>query len=277
MKSDFVQRVDTCYESVKQLSRKPCHKLRAGIILGSGLQDYGDRFDGLEIEYSSITSFPQSTVKGHRGSLKLGDQVAVFMGRFHFYEGYSFDDVILPVFLMNKLGVEYLIVTNAAGAVNSTYQPADLILIKDQINLMGANPLIGPHMEDLGPRFPDMTDAYSADLRSRIMARVKAKSGQKLKEGIYAAMPGPSYETPAEINMLRTIGADMVGMSTVPEVISAVFLGLRVVGISCITNMAAGVLDQPLNHQEVLEIGQRAKGDMGDLLDSIIQLLLEIH
>lgn len=273
MRGDFLQRLDAGYDSVAQIVKD---RIQVGVILGSGLQDFGNRIDGVEIPYSSIKGFPLATVEGHQGTLKIGERVALFLGRFHYYEGYSFDEVALPVFLMKKLGAKFLVVTNAAGAVNTAFRPGELILIRDHINLMGANPLRGSNPEHLGPRFPDMSGAYPTDVREKIRAQVYSSSATMLKEGVYAALPGPAYETPAEVAMLRKLGADMVGMSTVPEVIAAVYLGLRVFGISCITNMAAGVYDKscdkPLAHHKIIEVGKRVSKDIEHLLDTVLQL-----
>ena len=242
---------------------------RVGIILGSGLGDFARRIGGLAIPYSSIKGYPVPTVQGHRGLLKLGSDVAVMAGRFHYYEGLEMDDVVLPIFVLARMGVERVVVTNAAGGINDSYTPGDLVLIKDHLNLMGRNPLTGPNLHGLGPRFPDMIRAYSGEMREC----ARGCPGQELKEGIYAALPGPSYETPAEIEMLARLGADMVGMSTVPEVIAANFIGLEVLGISCITNMAAGILDQPLNHSEVMETGLKASERFSHLLLHVLDRL----
>jgi purine-nucleoside phosphorylase len=238
-----------------------------GIVLGSGLGDFVDRVAGPTLPYASIDGFPETTVSGHRGLLKAGEEAIIMAGRFHMYEGREADDVVLPVCLLQRLGVDTLIVTNAAGAVNPAYAPGDLVLIRDHLNLMGRNPLVGPTAEGLGPRFPDMSSAYSPRLR----ALARDAWPEPLAEGVYAGLLGPSYETPAEIRMLRGLGADMVGMSTVPEVIVAASLGLEVLGISCITNMAAGMLDQPLSHEEVVETGGRVAGDFARLLVDVLR------
>ncbi|MEH7124378.1 purine-nucleoside phosphorylase [Bacillus sp. JJ1532] len=234
-----------------------------GLILGSGLGVLGDEVeDALKIPYNEIPNFPVSTVEGHAGNLVFGllngVPVAVMQGRFHYYEGYSFDKVTFPVRVMKELGIKQLIVTNAAGGVNETYSPGDLMLISDHINNMGNNPLIGPNDSQMGVRFPDMSEAYSKELR--MLARKMAeKLNLSIQEGVYVGNTGPTYETPAEVRMLRTMGGDAVGMSTVPEVIVARHAGLKVLGISCISNMAAGILDQPLNHEEVIETTEKVK------------------
>ncbi len=244
-----------------------------GVILGSGLSGIAERVPGSEVPYSQIEGFPNPTVSGHRGVLKLGEHTALLAGRFHLYEGHPLDNIVLPVFLLWGLGVRTLIVTNAAGGIARHFRPGDLVLIADHLNLLGANPLSGPNDDDLGERFPDMSHAYSPELR----ATARRAAGRDLAEGVYAALPGPSYETPAEVRMLERLGADMVGMSTVPEVIAARYLGLSVLGISCITNMAAGVIDQPLSHAEVIETGKRAEHEMSDLILRILELLSGGH
>ncbi|RKX77484.1 MAG: purine-nucleoside phosphorylase [Spirochaetes bacterium] len=265
MNKDFKERVKGAVDSVRSISGD---SPEVGLILGSGLSGLAEKFVGVEISYKRIEDFPRPTVEGHRGVLKLSSKTAVMAGRFHFYEGYTMKEVVLPVFLLNGLGVKKLIVTNAAGGINQSYSPGDLVLIKDHINLLGDNPLVGSHLE-MGPRFPDMTFAYSKELRN---IAVKA-ADYDLPEGVYAAMRGPSYETPAEIRMLRFLGADMVGMSTVPEVIAARYLNMDVLGISCITNMAAGILDKPLDHSEVIETGKRAESRLTELVLKVCSIL----
>jgi len=225
------------------------------------------------IGYGELPGFPLSTVEGHASRLVLGQlsgrDVAIMQGRFHFYEGYTMERIAMGVRLMARLGAKMLIVTNAAGAINDDLSPGDLMLIGDHINLMGSNPLIGPNPEHLGPRFPDMSDAYCKDLRAQ--ARRVAEDEQiELKEGVYAAFTGPSYETPAEIRLLKSVGADAVGMSTIPEVIAAVHVGLKVLGISCISNLAAGLSDRPLSHDEVKETADKAKGKFTRLLMALV-------
>ncbi|MBN6188479.1 purine-nucleoside phosphorylase [Aneurinibacillus sp. BA2021] len=234
-----------------------------GLILGSGLGVLADEIkDPVVIPYGDIPHFPVSTVEGHRGQLVIGTlegkNVVAMQGRFHYYEGHGLDAVTFPVRVMKAIGVEKIIVTNAAGGINEKYTPGDLMLITDHINLTGTNPLIGANNEELGPRFPDMSTAYCPDLRTA--AREAAREhGIMVQEGVYVGMLGPSYETPAEIRMLRILGGDAVGMSTVPEVIVARHAGIRVLGISCISNMAAGILPQPLSHSEVMETAEKVK------------------
>ena len=273
MKAGFEQRIEEAYSSVLKAVRRDAPRFplshAVGIVLGSGLGDFASKIEGVELPYSAVKGFPATTVAGHRGLFKLGERILLMAGRFHSYEGWDPDDVVLPVFLLKRLGASRLIVTNAAGAVNRRFSPGDLVIIKDHLNLMGKNPLTGPNPDNLGPRFPDMSDTYNPGLR----AMVHEVSPFPVKEGVYAALNGPTYETPAEIRMLETLGADMVGMSTVPEVIAARFLGMEVLGISCITNMAAGILDQPLNHDEVIETGRRAASDFTGLLLAVLERL----
>ncbi|WP_026694756.1 purine-nucleoside phosphorylase [Peribacillus kribbensis] len=248
-----------------------------GLILGSGLGVLADEIENaVTIPYSEIPNFPVSTVEGHKGQLVAGDlsgkKVIAMQGRFHFYEGYSMDEVTFPVRVMKLLGAEKIIVTNAAGGVNESFEPGDLMLISDHINFIGTNPLIGPNNSDFGVRFPDLSEAYSKEYRN--IARKAADSlGISLKEGVYMGLSGPTYETPAEIRMLRVLGGDAVGMSTVPEVIVARHSGLSVLGISCITNMAAGILDQPLSHDEVIETTEKVKTNFLNLIKKIVSEL----
>ncbi|MDD3151129.1 MAG: purine-nucleoside phosphorylase [Candidatus Gastranaerophilales bacterium] len=219
-----------------------------GLILGSGLGDIANEIKGTIVPYSKIPEFETSTVEGHAGQLVLGEfcnkKVIAMQGRYHFYEGHSLQTVTYPVKIMKKLGVKTLIVTNAAGGVNKDFYPGDLMIITDHINLLGSNPLIGENDKSLGERFPDMSNAYDKNLIS-LAEKIAKKLKIKTQKGVYAGLTGPSYETPAEIRMLRILGADAVGMSTVPEVIVANHMKMNVLGISCITNMAAGILDQP--------------------------------
>lgn len=248
---------------------------RIGLILGSGLGAVGDAVEDADYcPYGKIPGFPISTVEGHAGRLVLGHlagkDVIAMQGRFHYYEGYKMSEVTFPVRVMKQLGVEVLVVTNAAGAVNKDYAPGDLVLITDHINLQGSNALIGPNLDSFGPRFPDMSTAYDSEL-GRVAKETAQSLGFALREGVYAAMSGPSYETPAEIRMVRTMGGDAVGMSTVPEVIVANHCGIRVLGISCMTNMAAGVLDQPLNHEEVIETSNKVRENFIKLMLGIVK------
>jgi purine-nucleoside phosphorylase len=260
--ADFTERLDAAWESLRgYTSRRPT----VAVILGSGLAAFAETVGGDRVPFSAIRGLPTPTVAGHSGLLTVGDKAAVLAGRIHYYEGHSMDDVVLPVFLLFRLGVRTLVVTNAAGGVNKSFSPGELVLIKDHVNLQGVNPLRGPN-PDLGPRFPDMSAVYTPELRD--LAR--SVSHASLKEGVYAAFVGPSYETPAEIRMLAAIGVDLVGMSTVPEVIAAGYLGMKVLGISCVTNMAAGILDQPLDHEEVIRAGSEAAPRFADLLSRTI-------
>ena len=247
------------------------------VVLGSGLGDYVEALtDARMIPYSEIPGFPMSTVAGHAGELWAGmlhgKRVLMMRGRFHSYEGHPLNDVVLPIRAMARMGVQDVILTNAAGAVNVDFAPGDLMLITDFINFSGKNPLTGPNVDELGPRFPDMSRAYDKRLRA-IAAEAALERGITLREGVYAWFNGPTYETPAEIRMARVLGADAVGMSTVPETIAAVHAGMRVLGVSCLTNMAAGILDAPLSHQEVVETGERVRGTFRELLDGVIEKL----
>ena len=287
MNNNFKERLERAYSSVearlnKWISAGEIERPVIGMILGSGLGNYVSEFgnskDGSsdspkakEIPFTDIEEFPVTTVEGHRGIYKFSGNAVVQAGRFHYYEGRSMDDIILPIFLQWKMGVRILIITNASGGINLNYKPGEFVLIRDHINLLGANPLVGLNIEEFGPRFPDMSEAYSKKLR----ALVSKITNGKIKEGVYAAMLGPSYETPAEIVMLRNIGADLVGMSTVPEVIVANYLGIKVLGISCVTNMAAGILETPLSHEEVIEVTKRVEFEFSNLIGRIVNALKE--
>jgi purine-nucleoside phosphorylase len=250
---------------------------KIAVVLGSGLGAFADELtEAVRIPYGKIPGYPQSTAIGHAGRLVIGKagrvSVAAMQGRVHFYEGYSAREVVFPMRVLGRMGIRSTIITNAAGGISLNYKQGGLVVIRDHINLQGANPLIGPNDERFGPRFPDMTTAYWREYRE--MALEEAKSlGMEVPEGVYAALSGPSYETPAEIRYLRTIGADLVGMSTVPEVIVARHMGIRVLGISCVTNMAAGILDQPINQLEVLETTDRVKGQFIALLRAVLPRL----
>lgn len=268
---DEMKRIDEAAAKVLAV----CGKADIGVILGSGLGDYAEALeDAVKLPYSEIPGFPRSTVAGHAGmwccGTLYGKRVVMMQGRFHYYEGYGMKDVTLPVRVMQKIGVKTLIVTNAAGGVNLGYHPGELMVIGDIFSMTAQNPLIGPNLDAFGPRFPDMSCAFDKELRA-LAHECANEQGFALREGVYAQMTGATYETPAEIRMLRTLGADAVGMSTVPEVIVARHGGMRVLGISCITNMAAGILDQPLNHAEVTETANRVKGQFRNLLDRIIE------
>jgi purine-nucleoside phosphorylase len=245
-----------------------------GLVLGSGLGAFADDFENAtRIEYKKIPYFPVSTAIGHAGKLVIGKvggvPVAGMQGRVHFYEGYSMKDVIFPMRVFGRMGIRAVILTNAAGGINTSYQQGCLVVIRDHINLQGTNPLIGPNDERFGLRFHDMTTAYHKPWGEAALAEGK-RIGVPIYEGVYGALTGPSYETPAEIRYMRAIGCDLAGMSTVPEVIAARHMGIKVLGISCVTNMAAGVLDQPINHEEVLETGDRVKGLFVALLRAMI-------
>ena len=227
-------------------------------------------------EYAEIPGFARPTVEGHAGRLVVGQvegvSVAAMQGRFHFYEGYTLEEVTFPVRALGLLGVKSLILTNAAGGLNNSFEQGSLVVISDHLNLLGANPLLGKNDERFGPRFPDMSEVYDREYQDTAVSEAHAM-GVELRRGIYAALPGPSYETPAEIRMLRLLGADAVGMSTVPEAIVARHMGLRVLGVSCITNMAAGVLDKPISHEEVIETGERVRETFAELLRRVIPKL----
>jgi purine-nucleoside phosphorylase len=250
------------------------HRPLLALVLGSGLGGLADELvESTSIPYADIPSFPCSTAIGHAGRMVFGkaDDVplAVMQGRVHLYEGYSPQQVVFPVRVLARMGIRSLILTNAAGGIDVSYSEGTLVLIRDHINLQGQNPLAGANDDRFGPRFPDMTEAYSKRYR-QITLEAARKLGQVVPEGIYAGLLGPSYETPAEIRYLRTLGADLVGMSTVAEVIAARHLGLKVLAISCVTNMAAGILDQEINHLEVLETGKRVRGNFAALLRAVV-------
>ena len=247
---------------------------KIALVLGSGLGGFADELtDATRIPYQKIPDFPRSTAIGHAGLLVIGKAegiaVAAMQGRVHLYEGYSAREVGFAMRVFGRMGMRSAILTNAAGGINSEFKQGALVVIRDHINLQGANPLTGLNDERFGLRFPDMTQAYWRSYREIALAEAK-RLGIEAHEGVYAALPGPSYETPAEIRYLRTIGADLGGMSTVPEVIVARHMGIRVLGISCVTNMAAGILDRPLDHSEVLETGERVKGQFIALLRAVI-------
>jgi purine-nucleoside phosphorylase len=247
---------------------------RIGIVLGSGLGAFADQLtDETRIPYENIPFFPRSTAVGHAGQMvigKVGDvPVAVMQGRVHLYEGYSAQEVAFPVRVLGLMGIHALVLTNAAGGINLDFKQGTLVVIRDHLNLQGQNPLVGENDERFGPRFPDLTQAYFKPYREVALAAA-SKLGTPIQEGIYAALLGPSYETPAEIRYLRTLGADLVGMSTIAEVIAARHMGLKVLAISCVTNMAAGIVDQPIQHEEVLKTGERVKGEFLALLRAVL-------
>ena len=248
---------------------------KIGLILGSGLGDYAEQIENKQfVNYGDLPGFPRSRVEGHKGRFVIGDlfgkRVICMQGRFHYYEGYPQSQIALAVRVMKRLGVEKLLLTNAAGGVNLSFSPGDLMLISDHINFSGSHPLIGENDADFGPRFPDQTNVYDRDLREKV--RVAAKTaGVPLQEGVYMMYSGPTFESPAEIVFSRIIGASAVGMSTVPEAITAVHCGIKTVGISLITNMAAGIFNQPLSHEEVQETAALASEKFSKLVDQIIK------
>jgi purine-nucleoside phosphorylase len=252
-------------------------EVSVAIVLGSGLGAFADDLThAVAIPYEEIPGFARSTVEGHAGKLVIGKAgdvtVAAMQGRFHFYEGYSLEDVTFPIRVLKLLGVRTLVLTNAAGALNVEFAPGSLMVISDHINLLGANPLTGPNDDRFGPRFPDLTLVYAAELQNMVIEEARAM-GMEMRRGIYAALSGPSYETPAEIHMVRTLGADAVGMSTVPEAIVARHMDMRVIGISCITNLAAGVSNRPIDHNQVMAIGDGVRGEFTELLRRVVKRL----
>ncbi|MGO1368793.1 MAG: purine-nucleoside phosphorylase [Senegalia sp. (in: firmicutes)] len=262
-------------EASNFIKEKINNEPKTGLILGSGLGILADEIvNPINIEYKDIPHFPTSTVEGHSGKLVIGKledkYVIALQGRFHYYEGYSMKDVTFPVRVMKEIGIENIIVTNAAGGSNTNFKPGDLMIINDHINFSFDNPLMGKNFEKLGPRFPDMSHAYDQGL-IKLTENVANNLNMNLKKGVYMFFTGPTYETPTEVKMAQILGADAVGMSTVPEVITAVHGGLKVLGISCITNMAAGILDQPLNHKEVIETTQNIKDEFIKLVKNIIK------
>ena len=250
---------------------------KVGVVLGSGLGSVVNAVKvATRIPYGEIPGAKAAAVIGHSGEMVFGHvgklPVVILSGRMHFYEGYEMTEVMLLARTIGRLGIKKLVVTNAAGGINTSYKPGDLMIISDHINLMGVNPLRGPNIDDLGLRFPDMSEAYPEELR-KIAREVGQKIGVKLQEGVYLALSGPTYETPAEIRAFRTLGADAVGMSTVPEVIAMSHMNIPVLGISCITNMAAGVLKQKLHHQEVMDTAKRVEKDFTSLVVGILERL----
>lgn len=247
-----------------------------GIILGSGLGELADEYCNIAISYADIPGFEASTISGHKGRLVFaeinGKKVVMMQGRFHFYEGHPIQKVVLPVKVMKKLGVKTLIITNAAGGVNPSFNPSDLMIITDHINFMGINPLIGANDDSIGKRFPDMSEVYTPEL-VELVRKVGDAIGIDLQEGVYMALTGPSYETPAEVRMAKTLGADAVGMSTVPEAIVASWAGMNVIGISCICNSAAGVSTVGLTHEDVIKAANIAKNKFKHLVTEVIKKL----
>jgi purine-nucleoside phosphorylase len=250
---------------------------RVAIVLGSGLGAFADELgQSSSIPYAEIPGYAQATVEGHAGRLvvgKAGDvPVAAMQGRFHFYEGYSLEEVTFPIRVLKLMGVETLILTNAAGSLNTEFVPGSLMIISDHINLLGVNPLIGPNDERFGPRFPDLSATYDPELQNLVVQEANT-IGLDMRRGVYAALSGPSYETPAEIHMVRTMGADAVGMSTVPEAIVARHMNMRLIGISCITNLAAGVSDRPVDHSQVIATGEKVREQFTELLRRVVAKL----
>ena len=268
---NILERIDSAAEYIKsKVEARP----EIGLVLGSGLGDFAQTLDEkISIPFGEIPGFPTTTVEGHAGFLVIGKHeghlVAALSGRVHFYEGLPQHEITIPVRVLRRLGVGTLILTNAAGGVNSDFKPGTLMMISDHINFSGGNPLIGANLGEFGPRFPDMSNVYTKELRAKII-KCAAENGHALEEGVYMMCSGPNYETAAEIRMFRKIGADAVGMSTVPEAIVASHAGMKVVGISCITNMATGVYDQPLNHEEVVETANRVKAEFTGIVSMVI-------
>jgi purine-nucleoside phosphorylase len=270
MPDDFTNAESAALFLLDQTPLRP----KIGLVLGSGLGAFADELSGAtRVPYANIPFFPRSTAVGHAGQMVIGNAdgipVAAMQGRVHLYEGYSAREVAFPTRVFGRMGIRAVILTNAAGGINLEYKQGALVVLTDHINLQGQNPLVGANDDRFGPRFPDMTQAYCKPYRE-IALEAARKKGKRLYQGVYAALTGPSYETPAEIRYLRAIGADLVGMSTVPEVITARHMGLKVLAISCVTNMAAGILDQVLNHQEVLETTERVKEDFIALVRAVL-------
>jgi purine-nucleoside phosphorylase len=270
MTDDFTKATAASHFLLSQTSVRP----KIGLVLGSGLGGFADELtEATRVPYSNIPFFPRSTAVGHAGQMVIGNAagvpVAVMQGRVHLYEGYSAHEVAFPMRVFDCMNIRAVILTNAAGGINLEYKQGALVVLTDHINLQGHNPLVGPNDERFGPRFPDMTQAYWKPYREIALAAAK-RAGKTLYQGVYAGLLGPNYETPAEIRYLRTIGADLVGMSTVLEVIAARHMGIKVLTISCVTNMAAGILDQVINHEEVLETGERVKGEFVALLRVVL-------
>lgn len=268
----MIERVKKC---VNYLKDRRIVSPDLGLILGSGLGDFAEKLeDKIYVSYKDIPGFPVSTAIGHEGKFVFGKlygkKILAMKGRVHFYEGYPIEDVVLPVRTMIYLGIKYLILTNSSGAINTSLKPGDLVLIKDHINFMGVNPLVGKNFDDLGPRFPDMSFVYDKSLRE-LAKKVSGDVGVDLREGVYVAMRGPSYETPSEIKMLRVLGADVVGMSTVPEAIVAAHAGVKILGISCAANMAAGILDKKLSGEEVINVANSISEKFKRIISGIIE------
>ena len=264
----------TCLKSIRE---KTDFQPEIGLVLGSGLGAFADRIDVRDtVDYSEIEGFPVSTVAGHKGRFVFGyvgeKPVVIMQGRVHYYEGYAMSDVVLPTRLMGMLGIKKLILTNAAGGINTSFSAGDIMMITDHITTAVPSPLIGPNLEELGPRFPDMSEVYNKELQDIIRAAA-AKCDIPLKEGVYVQLTGPNYETPAEIRMCRTWGGDAVGMSTACEAMAANHMGIKVCGISCITNMAAGILPQKLDHKEVQETADKVADTIRRLIRAVIDTM----
>jgi len=275
--ADTSTQYDRAQRAADQIRASTKARPSIAIVLGSGLGAFADELtEATSLAYKEIAGFAQATVEGHAGRLVIGKAgevpIAAMQGRFHFYEGYSLEDVTFPIRVLKSLGVRTLILTNAAGSLNTELTPSSLMVISDHINLMGVNPLIGRNDERFGPRFPDLTSTYDPDLQNIVIEEAKGLNID-LRRGVYAALTGPSYETPAEIHMVRTLGADAVGMSTVPEAIVARHMDMQVIGISCITNLAAGVSNRPVDHSQVIATGERVREQFTELLRRVIAKL----
>ncbi|MBX2860959.1 MAG: purine-nucleoside phosphorylase [Vampirovibrio sp.] len=283
--NEQIQSIQQAADALRQIYP---HPIKAAVVLGSGLGSFVDSLSQQCVKtptfvpFEEVPNFPRQEgagVAGHQGKwvfseINNGLHLACLQGRLHYYQGYSMDQVVFPTRVLKALGCETLVVTNAAGGLGDGFQAGDLMLITDHLNLMGTNPLMGANLDELGPRFPDMSNAYDRDLQKVARSVYNEMDLQtRLMEGVYAGLTGPCYETPAEIRMMKTLGADAVGMSTVPEVIAANHMGMKVLGISCISNLAAGLSSQTLNHQEVLDTGKRVEADFSQLLSGILQKL----
>jgi len=262
-------------QTAEQVRSKIGAKPRIAIVLGSGLGNLSDYMSNrIELPFEDIPNFPRTTVPGHEGKLIFGElggaEIVAMKGRFHYYEGWNMEEIVFPLRMFKLLGVENLILTNAAGGINTQFRPGDLMLIKDHIGFLAENPLRGANIDEFGPRFPDMSQVYDREI-IEIAAECAMKLHCEIRRGVYAYAKGPSFETPAEIRAFRLLGADAVGMSTVPEAIAARHMGMRILGISCITNMAAGVLDQALNHEEVIKTGKSVEEKFSTLVNEIVK------
>ena len=273
----MIEKINGAYNYISgKISGAPANAPKVGLILGSGLGDFADGLENkLTVPFEEIPGFPLSTVEGHKGAFVFGTfegaAVVALQGRLHYYEGYSPQEITMPVRIMKKLGVETLVLTNAAGGINLDFSAGALMLIKDHIIYSGVNPLIGGNLDEFGPRFPDVSDIYTKDLRIKLKEAAK-KENVELHEGVYINVSGPSYETAAEIRFFRIIGADAVGMSTAPEAIVARHSGMKVIGMSCITNMATGVLNEKLSHEDVINVANKVKSNFTKLLCAAIRI-----